>query len=233
MTPTLTAEQIGEQVEELRACEGVGLRQDGLHDRFQDAASTIETLQRRAEAAESEVKGLLIQVDAMARIGAAREKQFAEAREERGRLRSHNWTLAESLTNANRAADNIAQERDALCEEVSFWRSDLAARLALAVGIHKHAVKTGDAARAADIRVSVIMPGLAALRDADAKEWHSRCDFCGELIRPEDEQQASGYEDIGPVHRRCGNPDEPDFPEGSGWQEKAIEAARAIVGIKP
>lgn len=98
MTDTLTAEQIAD-IERIVSEEasGVTLYSDetdclvwaALPALIATAKYTVGyageclELRERAEEAETEASGLRIQVEAMARIGAAREKQFAKAREAR------------------------------------------------------------------------------------------------------------------------------------------------------
>ncbi|GEM_PF-5377292 len=116
-----------------------------------------------------------------------------------------------------------------LREEVAFWRGDLAARLWFAVGLHKDAVAKGDRSRAADLRVNIIMPGLAALKSADAKEWHSRCDVCGEFVRPD--QPDCAWDEIS-GHAACLLDDPSGHePVGDAWRQKAIAAAMGIVSL--
>lgn len=61
-----------------------------------------------------------------------------------------------------------ARLADALAE-VAFWRREASARLWIGIALHANAGSDED--KAAHIRVTYIMPVLAALRDADAKKW--------------------------------------------------------------
>jgi hypothetical protein len=83
----------------------------------------------------------------------------------------------------------------AAAEEVAFWRRDAAARLQMAIWLHRgfEQRRNAKAAReAARIRIEVIRPTLAALDQANRGEWFERCELCGEFMRPGDERVSAG-----------------------------------------
>lgn len=125
----------------------------------------------------------------------------------------------------------IKHEIEQLREEIAFWRRDAAARLwgymASAIGFEKDADK-----RTADLRTNYIMPTLAALRDADAKEWHRRCSICGEFIEPTAELRGIAVDEdtTETVHAACGDPDSETYRhEDPDHDARIIADAKAFI----
>lgn len=130
-------------------------------------------------------------------------------------------------------SSGIKHEIEQLREEVAFWRRDAAARLWGYMASAKASAEVYDDIRAADLRANHIMPTLAALRDADGKEWHSRCMICGEFIKPTDDLRAVAVDDddTESVHARCGDPDSPVYRhEALERDAKVIAEAKRFVG---
>lgn len=94
----------------------------------------------------------------------------------------------------------IAQLR----EEVAFWRRDAVARAWSAAVHFEAAASSGDADRAAWIKVGSLDPALFAIRDADAQYWHMCCEGCGKPLLTG--HFVVHYEDVGAVHADCDNP---------------------------
>lgn len=114
--------------------------------------------------------------------------------------------------------------------EVSHWRADAAARLEKAMALLAHATRNDDLERAADIRVHDIMPTLAAFRDADAGEWHSRCEICGEFLPDAEPYTVIGDDgDTSRVHTAC-CPEGPVYEgEPPAWIAETVAKAKALV----
>lgn len=136
------------------------------------------------------------------------------------------------LLTIDRAGDGARS--DDLREEVVFWRRDAIARLWMAVALHEAAQNKRDHRRAAELRVGHIAPTLAALRDANAKEWHERCEGCGKLLRHDEPYQIIAVDQAGTtgrLHVACGDPSfltcQPD-PDDA---EKVIADARQLIGL--
>lgn len=118
-----------------------------------------------------------------------------------------------------------------LQEEVAFWRRDAAARLHMLIAIHAHRKKAHDSRGARDLRVSYIMPTLAAFRDAAAKEWHTRCEACGEFL-PDTERHkviGLGQGDTARIHTACGDPDWHVYAGDRDDEAEIIAEAKRIV----
>ncbi|MFD1189702.1 hypothetical protein [Phenylobacterium conjunctum] len=92
-----------------------------------------------------------------------------------------------------------------LMEERDHWRQDAAARLSMAVAVASADRKRGDLDRASFVEVSVIMPTVAALRDALAGESHWPC--CTGCNAPIREGHVVYYYDEGAdyAHVDCGD----------------------------
>lgn len=73
----------------------------------------------------------------------------------------------------------------ALIEEVMMWRADCVAACRTLQRSIQASEQRGEQARATDLRVNVLMPRLAALRDVlgDA-DWHAGCEGCDAPILP-------------------------------------------------
>lgn len=121
-------------------------------------------------------------------------------------------------------------------EEVAFWRREMTAKLDMLSRLHGTYDPDGD--EAANIRANHMMPILNALRDADAKEWHTRCELCGEFLRPAERLTTMAFEEDGigqSVHATCAHAVEGAdhiFVEEDDSAE-VIAKAKAIVAGPP
>lgn len=91
-----------------------------------------------------------------------------------------------------------------LLEEVAYWRRETYARAWFAAVHVKAAREKGDMKLLAEIKVGQLDPALNAIRDADAKQWHTFCEGCGKPLL--NGQLYHPYEDAS-VHVNCDDPD--------------------------
>lgn len=105
------------------------------------------------------------------------------------------WYAASGM--AGQVANGQPEAR--LRDEVAYWRADLSARIWSMRALYIAARDKGEQDRAIDLRNS-LRSALQAFHDAEAGEWHQRCDICGEFVPPGEAQAAS--EDVS-GHARC------------------------------
>lgn len=96
------------------------------------------------------------------------------------------------------------QTIEELREEVEYWRRDAVARAWSAAVMVEAAMEKGDDQEAAIYRVGQLSAALNAIRDAEAKQWHSTCEGCGKALRTG--QLVHPYEDGVTVHVNCDDP---------------------------
>jgi len=113
------------------------------------------------------------------RVDAARVNPFTFDRVE-FLLVEYDRRVAELLVANNR---EVERRREAE-EEVAYWRTEMLAKLQMATWLHNGLIQKGDENRAADVRVSTIMPTLAALKAAAVRDFYESCPLCGNEIRP-------------------------------------------------
>jgi hypothetical protein len=118
--------------------------------------------------------------------------------------------------------DELAAILKPLQDEVTFWRQDAAARLWAGMALAKAAEKKGEEARAAEIRVSILMPTRAALASALSGDiYHPCCEGCGVPIVPGDAVWT--YEGGEVTHVSCEKPKlrdlQPSPPDATRWAE--------------
>lgn len=88
-------------------------------------------------------------------------------------------TILSLLWSLLRAEQRATEAR----EEVEFWHRDALARLQMATWLHKGVMAKGDEDRAAKIRVSTMMPTLAAIKSARTRDFYENCPICGGPIK--------------------------------------------------
>jgi hypothetical protein len=91
-----------------------------------------------------------------------------------------------------------------LRDEVEYWRRDAVARAWSAAVQVDAAAKAGEDDRAITYRIGALDPALHAIRDAEAKQWHSSCEGCGKALISG--QLVHPYEDGVMVHVNCDEP---------------------------
>lgn len=104
-------------------------------------------------------------------------------------------------------------------EEKKFWRRDAAARLFGYLATRKVAAACGDTKTCEAQDLFYIKPTLAAIDEADAKEWHPACGACGKPILQG--QLVRRYDDVGDVHADCGDEKVPAFVHDDGDEHDA------------
>lgn len=105
--------------------------------------------------------------------------------------------------------------RPDLVEELLFWRRDAVARAHVAALI---ADGKSEPADKADVVVSQLHPALYAIRDVEARHWHSTCESCGKPLL--NDQPYHAFEDIDGVHVNCDDPNAPtDDPGALIWDD--------------
>lgn len=124
--------------------------------------------------------------------------------------------------------ENTAADIQDLREEVAYWRADLAARLWSLRALYTTARARGKSGRAIDLG-NLIRAALHSFRDAEASEWHDRCEICGEFILP-GEAQASDDEISG--HARCLTEDGVGYIHSHGREDLAeqVKKSEALLG---
>jgi hypothetical protein len=96
-----------------------------------------------------------------------------------------------------------SEEHD-LREEVEYWRRDAIARAWSAAVQVDAATEKGEGDRAIAYRIGALDPALNAIRDAEAKQWHSTCEGCGKALISG--QLVHLYEEGVMVHVDCDDP---------------------------
>lgn len=97
-----------------------------------------------------------------------------------------------------------------LRDEIDYWRAETAARVLGALAEYEHHQKEGRPQEAVAVKVALIDPALAALRDADARRFHETCVGCEQPMRHG--QWAIHYEEGEVCHFDCEHPDEEAVP---------------------
>lgn len=125
---------------------------------------------------------------------------------------------------STRTGDEGTEE---LREEVAYWRRDLSARLWSMTALYKAALERGEGDRAADL-ANALRSALASYHDAEAGEWHDRCELCGEFVR--DGEARAAWEDVS-GHARCLSEDEKGHVDPHGDEDLArrVEEAQAAL----
>lgn len=132
-------------------------------------------------------------------------------------LDRYDHRVAELIEATNR---EVERRREAE-EEIEFWRQEMAAKLEMLMALAKVAEAKGLSSLAVDRQVEINLI-LNAFRDADAKEWHTRCVECGEFITPGTLTILVGDEDGGePAHASC-------FGQTEGTPEAPIDVAGVV-----